>query len=285
MHLWLTRVVMVRPMAAFPSVQTVCSEEQYGEAYRHFGRFRQKERHYLFKYTLSGVGIFRDAAGEHEVGAGRGFLCEISDPATAYYYPPRAVVPWRFVWITFTGEAAACMVRALVGRYGGVYGIAPEHEAIQRLMDFRRHAGLGYLMNSGESAEIVLSLLSALASSKESRSDDKPGPELVLRAQDYLGAHMEEEVNVSDLARRIGVSREHLSRAFREQTGTTPHAYIVRRKVRHACRILRESTLSNKEVAQRLGYSSPAHFARSFKRLVGMTPSRFRAAGIGTPDL
>jgi AraC-like DNA-binding protein len=86
-------------------------------------------------------------------------------------------------------------------------------------------------------------------------------------------------VNVSELADRLRVSREHLTRVFKEQTLRTPWQYILRQKMLHACRLLKTTQLTHKEIAFRLGYDTPAHFTRTFKHVLGMTPGRFRAVG------
>ncbi len=83
----------------------------------------------------------------------------------------------------------------------------------------------------------------------------------------------------------LDVSREHLTRVFREQTGVTPYQFILRQRTVLACRLLQEGNFTNKEIAARLGYSSPAHFLRSFRSLVGVTPGEFRSAGLTIPIL
>ena len=127
---WRTEFYSLRRMPAFPRVTLIESERQDAPSYRHEGRYRQKERHCLFKYTLSGRGVFRDGAGEHPLPAGTGFLCEIRDPETAYYYPPDGTEPWVFVYATLVGDPAAGMVRELTGRYGPVYAIEPDTEPV-----------------------------------------------------------------------------------------------------------------------------------------------------------
>jgi len=79
---------------------------------------------------------------------------------------------------------------------------------------------------------------------------------------------------------QLGISREHLSRVFKEQTAQTPYQYLQRQKMLEACRLLKETRLTQKEVAFRMGYNVPAHFTRAFTRIMRLTPSRFRAVGI-----
>jgi AraC-like DNA-binding protein len=99
----------------------------------------------------------------------------------------------------------------------------------------------------------------------------------VARARDYLDAHLGEEVELADLARVAGLSRSHLIRAFRRETGLTPHAYLVDRRVRAASRLLGRGE-SPGEVAAACGFFDQSHLNRAFKARMGVTPGTYRAA-------
>lgn len=211
--------------------------------------------------------------------AGSGFLVEIRDPATSYYYPPDGTEPWTFVWMAFKGEAVTRLVRDIVTRYGAVFSIAKAAPAIRRMLEARRHNGRTVPITSVQAAETVLGLLMALTATRESPRPEQTTCSLILRAQEAVASGTELNLNATALARQLNVSREHLTRKFREQMAITPYEYILRRKILQACHLLKETPMSSKEIATRLGYSIPAHFTRTFKRVVRMTPRQFRAVG------
>ncbi|OGV64387.1 MAG: hypothetical protein A3K19_09500 [Lentisphaerae bacterium RIFOXYB12_FULL_65_16] len=279
MMLWHVKFLTPRPLSALPCVLAVCSERQFGPAYRHFGIYRQAERHCLFKYTLKGEGAFRDGRSEYRLPAGRGFLCRIWDVDTSYYYPEDAQEPWEFVWIALEGAPGVAVVDDMVRRYGPVYDVPLSDEAILRLLEFRRHNGTTLNVTPAEGADVVMTVLLALARSKEKHDDQGSANRLVLQARERVADRLQENLNVSRLAALLGVSREHLTRVFKEQTGMTPHEYMARQRILLACHLLKESAKSSKEISVELGYESPAHFTRIFKRMLGMTPGRFRGVG------
>ena len=121
MMLWATRFETSRPLGSMPRLLTVAAERREGFSYRCEGRFRGSSPHCVFEYSLSGEGVFRDAAGEHRVPPGSGFLCDVSDPETSYYYPATGTTPWEFVFACFDGPAAFAMTKDLVKRYGPVF--------------------------------------------------------------------------------------------------------------------------------------------------------------------
>ena len=73
---------------------------------------------------------------------------------------------------------------------------------------------------------------------------------------------------------------DEVLRNFAELASQTLRQYLVRQKMLEACRLLKETRLNQKEIAAAAGYNVPAHFTRAFKRVLRMTPSRFRAVGI-----
>jgi methylphosphotriester-DNA--protein-cysteine methyltransferase len=69
----------------------------------------------------------------------------------------------------------------------------------------------------------------------------------------------------------------HFARQFKAATGLPPHQYVIRRRVERAKELLQAGTdLSLAEVALHAGFSDQSQFCHHFKRLVGVTPGRFR---------
>ena len=285
MYHWSVNFETLEPMRSLPRLRVAASETQLDASYHLEGRRRPRDNYILFKYTLEGEGAFRDAAGEHRVPAGHGFLTRVSDPATAYYYPPEARDPWTFVWTAFDGPAADAAVDELVGRYGHVYRLPRESAAVVQLLAFGGLGSTHHEVTPAEGAQVALVLLLELARTRQEERRERPVNVLVRRAQGLVRERLARGLDATRLAAELGVSREHLSRVFREQTGTAPYQYIVRQRLLEACRLLRGARLTNKEIAGRLGYATPAHFARSFKATLGVTPGGFRDSSMAMPVL
>lgn len=97
----------------------------------------------------------------------------------------------------------------------------------------------------------------------------------VLRARDHLHAHLEERVTLSELARVAGLSPYHLARLFTDAFGLPPHKYLEGLRVRLAQRLLAEGR-PPVDAALAAGFSSQSHLNRSFKRILGVTPTAYR---------
>lgn len=98
----------------------------------------------------------------------------------------------------------------------------------------------------------------------------------LFRALSAIHNAPEKPWTVETLARAAGMSRSGFAKLFRESVGETPLAYLTQWRITAACQLLRDTNLSIKEAASRLGFSSPALFTAVFQRIMGMTPTQCR---------
>src|SRR6058998_330243 len=98
----------------------------------------------------------------------------------------------------------------------------------------------------------------------------------LLRARDAMDRTYAEPLNIPALARIAQVSEAHFIRTFRVTFGETPHRYLQRRRVERAMFMLRESDLSVTSICFEVGFGSLGTFSRTFRDIVGQTPSDYR---------
>lgn len=94
-----------------------------------------------------------------------------------------------------------------------------------------------------------------------------------LLERDFRSGH-----SVADFARELGVTPTHLTRVCRQSCGRGASELLQDRRLYEARRLLSETKAPVKTIAQSLGFSSAAYFARSFHAKTGKTPSEFRRA-------
>lgn len=100
---------------------------------------------------------------------------------------------------------------------------------------------------------------------------------LVRRACDYLNAHLDRDVSLSELSDQLDTNRFRLIREFRKVLGITPHAYLNNRRLERAKQAL-SAGQGLAETALECGYWDQSHFHRFFKRSLGVTPKAYRDA-------
>lgn len=98
----------------------------------------------------------------------------------------------------------------------------------------------------------------------------------VERARQFLEAQCTRVVRSGELEAVTGLTRYDLARQFRWALGTSPHRYLLMRRLDFARARLRESE-ALAAVAADAGFADQAHFTRAFRGALGMTPGRYRA--------
>jgi transcriptional regulator GlxA family with amidase domain len=98
----------------------------------------------------------------------------------------------------------------------------------------------------------------------------------LLRARDAMDRAYAEPLDVPALAGIACVSEAHFIRSFRATFGETPHRYLQRRRVERSMFLLRETERSVTDVCFDVGFTSVGTFSRTFREVVGDTPSGYR---------
>src|SRR3954447_3972129 len=99
----------------------------------------------------------------------------------------------------------------------------------------------------------------------------------MLRARDAIDRGYALPLDVPALARIAIVSEAHFIRQFKATFGETPHRYLQRRRIERAMALLRGTERSVSEICLEVGFTSFATFSRTFREIVGTSPSAFRA--------
>ena len=96
------------------------------------------------------------------------------------------------------------------------------------------------------------------------------------RALDAIEAAVPGDAGLEEIAKAVGYSTFHFSRAFKAATGTSPHQVLIERRVARARERLERGTDPIVDVALECGFSSQAHMTSTFTRQLGVSPGRYR---------
>jgi AraC family transcriptional regulator len=106
-------------------------------------------------------------------------------------------------------------------------------------------------------------------------------PQQLSRVIDFIQAHLDQDIPLDALAQQAGFSAYHFARLFRQTTGTSPHQFVLSRRVEHAQQLLGRRDGSLAEIALACGFASQSHFTQVFKRQLGLTPRAYRRERTG----
>lgn len=241
---------------------------------------RRAENHCIFHYTLRGRGECYDAKGVHTVEAGEGFLSVIHDPLSGYGYPRDGSEEWEFICFCFDGGNAVELVRDLIRSLGTVYRLHRDSPLLSTLTEAALRGG-AVPSSPFESSLYFYDLYAALveAARASSESEEKAFHPDVEAARRIIREEVDENLSIEQISFRLGLSREHLSRLYKSETGRFLKDHIREERILRACRLLKGTELSIAEIAHRMNFSSDANFARFFHKTMHMTPLMFRKVG------
>lgn len=101
-------------------------------------------------------------------------------------------------------------------------------------------------------------------------------PELLNKTLELLERSASRQLTLNEICKAVGSSPSTLNRLFKKHFDSSPIEYFIEMKMKAAQNMLRNETLSIKEISEKLGYKNQLHFSAEFKKKRGQAPSFFR---------
>jgi len=280
---WQVQFEVHRPFENLPLPDLVVEEVQTGPLYRCDGKMRGDSGGQL-SITLAGRGEINIGGTRCPLTPGRAFLHNHGDRDICYYYPADAHGDWNFLWMAFDGKYSETLIAEINRKYGYLFDVPLTSPLVTKLMAFRNYRNEIQVLAPLEAGTLALDAIGMLCATKENAMRESPRSSLIRDVQTVIATEPDGQLDVESLAARFRISREHLSRIFHEQTGSTLHDYITRVRLRMAVDLLLQTRLSAKEIAAGCGYPEYSVFYRTFRKRLSLSPDQLRAAGF-RPDI
>jgi len=136
--------------------------------------------------------------------------------------------------------------------------------------------------------EAVVKLLSIFAqhlsmlSNQVLLQQDNPEPPVITRAKEYIQEHQTEHLRLGQVAKAVNTSTFYFCKMFKKATGINFTDYLSRVRIEKAKNLLLNPNLRVSEIAFEVGFQSLTHFNRVFKKVLGQSPTEYRAQLLGT---
>lgn len=96
------------------------------------------------------------------------------------------------------------------------------------------------------------------------------------KIMNWIEVHYSEEISLDTLADHLHISKYYVSRIFKQETGATLMDYILARRIRQACLLLTTGNKGIEQISIEVGMNNFPYFCQAFKKLVGITPMKYR---------
>lgn len=105
---------------------------------------------------------------------------------------------------------------------------------------------------------------------------DSKHKNIIHRAINYINANCAKDLNMSDVANYVGYSHSHFSKVFKEEMGCGFRTYLTQVRVEKSKSLLLSSNASIADICELCGFEDQSYHCKVFKKLVGVTPDKFR---------
>lgn len=92
----------------------------------------------------------------------------------------------------------------------------------------------------------------------------------------FMKENIQKKLTLKELSRKAGLSPSHFSFKFYKKTGRSPMDYLIHLRIQRACQFLDNSELRIGEVSEKVGYEDNFYFSRIFKKIMGVSPVKYR---------
>lgn len=215
-----------------------------------------------------------DAAGRHTASAGQAVLFRWGEPSR-YGLPDDARETLVTDWICLMGAGLTEHWAELIARHGPVLPFDGQTEAaLRRLAVLADPAARADALTVDEAAHALVRTLWRVSGAVRSAHLSP-----VERAIEELLGEPWRPGSLTGLARRHGISREHLAREFHRRQGLPARTWVAERRLERAEQLLRSTSLTVAAVARQCGFASAHVLARGLRRRTGHGPRALRDGG------
>ncbi len=102
------------------------------------------------------------------------------------------------------------------------------------------------------------------------------GSSIVLKVMNYIAENYTLDLTITDISKALFVSKAYLSQVFKRETGMSVYKYLINYRIEQAKMQLRETEAFIYEISEKVGFHEFRHFSRTFKELVGFSPTEYR---------
>jgi two-component system response regulator YesN len=96
--------------------------------------------------------------------------------------------------------------------------------------------------------------------------------------EEYLRSNYQKDINLQEIADQFFLSREYISRKFKQEYHETITDYLMRIRMDKAKELLKNPHLKIYEIADHVGYQNEKYFSKLFKKIIGVTPNEYRSS-------
>ena len=232
---------------------------------------------YLFFIVLDGEGKICYEGKEYFLNKGS---CVFIDCHKPFSHETFASKLWTLQWCHFFGPNLLLVYDKYMERGGRPVFRPDDTTAYKRILDalFIIADGNDFIrdMRINENISSLLTLIMAESWNKKERDRKNQSKQSVMPVKEYLDIHYSEKITLEDLSKEFYISKNYLTRVFKEQFDMSVKEYLQIVRISRAKRLLRTTDKTAEEIGVECGFGTLYYFSRVFKEIEGVSPTIYR---------
>lgn len=228
--------------------------------------------HFLIHYVISGSGTYQSGGKTYAVIKGDAFLVH---PNTIITYKADHKTPWHYCWVGFSGIDARLLIHQMpFTEESPVIQMENGSDIQEAFKKIWRARGTNFESRIHMTGELYSALSLFISQEQEHAS---PSVRYFERAVDYIKKnYFFYNLSVESIAEILNINRSYLYMIFKDTCGLSPKEYLTDFRIKQACTLLIQSRISITSVSYSVGYEDNMYFSKVFRKVMGMTPSKYR---------
>lgn len=183
---------------------------------------------------------------------------------------------WEATWLHFDGPLARTYFELITKKLGFVLSLKNTHDIRHSLNNIINSFKKSKSISESSLSNQITNLLDALLDGQKIPQHGSLNYKVIEETKSYINNHFNQPINIDFLASKASLSQFHFIRVFSNETGFTPHKYLVATRINVAKFLLKSSETSIKDIAFSCGFNSESSFCSTFKKWEQLTPSQYR---------
>lgn len=226
---------------------------------------------YTIHYVLKGSGTLFIGGRQFHITEKQLFFIS---PNEEHMYYPDDDNKWKYIWFFFSGNKAGRIGEEMGFSLGTPVRGAKDSERIEAALTQMMSDAENGVINQHSAKAAFYTLVGSLSAPE---SGEQFAKSCAAEAAQFLENNfVRSDFTVETLCSLLYVSHSALCKGFREEYGITPLKYLIQLRMTHASKLLSESDISVKDIANLSGYKDDVHFMKTFKKYYGITATEYR---------
>ena len=229
---------------------------------------------------MKGRGMLQIEGREFRMSEGEAFIIYPGQEEAVYQADGKE--PWEYMWVGFHGHVAKKVVRFMgfTEEYPlvRVQDVGLLRREVEKMLEARELTFVNMLKRSSALYAMVSMMIEE--NPDEEEFENPSNTAYVNEAVEIIMQSYSKKLKISDIATKIGISRNYLTDLFKHEFDMSPQSFLMNFRMEKAAQELIETDESVQNVGINVGYPDPLAFSKAFKQKYGMSPSAYRTSSV-----